>query len=238
MTDTRRYGLHRRHLLGCACALGVGIAGRPASAHDGNVKSGLTPEEALQKLKDGNAAYRAESQGCAIQSQARRIAIAARQAPSCVVVCCSDSRVSPEILFRCGLGELFIVRNAGNTIDVTALGSIEYAVEHFGVPLILVMGHSRCGAVEAAAGVVLSNAVYPEAIEHMIEPIVPAVLSAHGQPGDLIENAVRANVDRTVVRLRSAVEPILIGPQKAGTLRVVGAAYSLDSGTVDFFNAA
>jgi len=153
-----------------------------------------------------------------------------------VLVSCSDSRVSPEILFGRGLGELFIVRNAGNTVDTTALGSIEYAVAQLGVPLILVMGHSRCGAVEAAVSVVRNNTTFPGAIGQMIEPIVPAVLTVRDKPGDLVENAVRANVDRTVMRLRSAAEPLLTDPQKTGKLRVVGAAYSLDTGNVDFFN--
>jgi carbonic anhydrase len=155
-----------------------------------------------------------------------------------VLVSCSDSRVSPEILFGRGLGELFIVRNAGNTVDTAALGSIQYAVAKLGVPLILVMGHSRCGAVEAAVDVVTNNTLYPGAIGQMIEPIVPAVLGVRDKGGDRVENAVRANVSRVVQRLRTASEPELLTPLAEKKLRIVGAAYSLDTGEVDFFNEA
>lgn len=201
-------------------------------------KTDMTPDQALKVLKDGNANYLNEAPARSAQGRDRRIEIALGQTPFCVLVSCSDSRVSPEILFGRGLGELFIVRNAGNTVDTTALGSIEYAVAQLGVPLILVMGHSRCGAVQAAVSVVEDNATFPGAIGQMVEPIIPAVLTAKSRPGDLVENAVRANVDRTVARLRSASEPLLTDPQKVGKLRVVGAAYSLDTGNVDFFNEA
>lgn len=237
-----RHGLPRRQFLKCGCALGVGVgiaAGGAWAAHaatHGAGHSGLTPDEALQKLKEGNAAYRAELPACTVQVQARRIEIAAGQAPFCVLVSCSDSRVAPEIVFGQGLGDVFIVRNAGNTVDTTALGSIEYAVEHLGVPLIVIMGHSRCGAVEAAASIVDTNARFPEAVEHMLGPIVPAVLSVRDRPGDRIEHAVRANVDRAVARLRLGAEPVISEPLRAGRLRVVGAAYNLDTGLVDFFN--
>lgn len=232
----------RRHFLGCGCGLGVGMIAaaampsRALAASPSSKKTDMTPDQALKVLKDGNANYLTDSPIHAAQGRDRRIEIALGQTPFCVLVSCSDSRVSPEILFGRGLGELFIVRNAGNTVDTTALGSIEYAVAQLGVPLILVMGHSRCGAVEAAVSVVRNNTTFPGAIGQMVEPIVPAVLSIRDKPGDFVENAVRANVDRTVARLRSAAEPILTEPQRTGKLRVVGAAYSLDTGNVDFFN--
>jgi len=234
--------LSRRHLLGCGCSLGAGMIAAMTTPHPARAaapstkKTDMTPDQALQALKDGNTNYLTDSPVRSAQGRERRIEIALGQTPFCVLVSCSDSRVSPEILFGRGLGELFIVRNAGNTVDTTALGSIEYAVAQLGVPLILVMGHSRCGAVEAAVSVVRNNTTFPGAIGQMIEPIVPAVLTVRDKPGDLVENAVRANVDRTVMRLRSAAEPLLTDPQKTGTLRVVGAAYSLDTGNVDFFN--
>ena len=239
-----RHGLNRRGLFGCGCGLGAGLiaaASAPSlsrAASPSSKKTDMTPDQALKALKDGNSNYLTESPPRAAQGRERRIEIALGQTPFCVLVSCSDSRVSPEILFGRGLGELFIVRNAGNTIDTTALGSIEYAVAQLGVPLILVMGHSRCGAVEAAVSVVRDNTQFPGAIGQMVEPIVPAVLSVRDKPGDLVENSVRANVSRTVARLRSASEPLLTDPQKAGKLRVVGAAYSLDTGNVDFFNEA
>ncbi|MCJ2095728.1 carbonic anhydrase [Methylobacterium sp. J-072] len=234
--------LSRRHILGCGCSLGAGMIAALATQHPARAaapstkKTDMTPDQALKALKDGNSSYLTDSPVRSAQGRERRIEIALGQTPFCVLVSCSDSRVSPEILFGRGLGELFIVRNAGNTVDTTALGSIEYAVAQLGVPLILVMGHSRCGAVEAAVSVVKNNTTFPGAIGQMIEPIVPAVLTVRDKPGDLVENAVRANVDRTVTRLRSAAEPLLTDPQKSGKLRVVGAAYSLDTGNVDFFN--
>jgi carbonic anhydrase len=140
-----------------------------------------------------------------------------------------------ELLFGRGLGELFIVRNAGNTVDTTALGSIEYAVAELGVPLVVVLGHEKCGAVDAAVKVVKENATYPGAIGQMVEPIVPAVLRAQNQPGDLLDNAVRENVRRTVHRLRTS-ETLFQEPLRTGRLRIVGARYDLDDGDVDFFD--
>jgi carbonic anhydrase len=140
------------------------------------------------------------------------------------------------LLFGRGLGELFIIRNAGNTVDTVALGSVEYAVGVLKTPLVVVMGHERCGAVAAAAQVVTENATFPGQIGRMIEPIIPAVLQARGQPGDLVDNAVRANVRRVVEYLRKQTDPLMQEPLRAGRLKVVGAYYDLDTGAVDFFD--
>ncbi len=234
--------LNRRNLLRCGCQLGAACLAAAAlpdlvhAASPSSKKTTLTADQALETLKEGNRLYQIDSPVQAAKSRERRIEIALGQTPFVVLVSCSDSRVSPEILFGRGLGELFIVRNAGNCVDTAALGSIQYGVAQLGVPLVLVMGHSRCGAVEAAVDVVKNNTVYPGAIGQMIEPIVPAVLSQRDKPGDFVENCVRANVDRVVSRLRGAAEPALLDPLKAGKLRIVGAAYSLDTGMVDFFN--
>lgn len=166
----------------------------------------------------------------------RRLEIAESQAPFAAYVTCSDSRVSPELLFGRGLGELFIIRNAGNTVDTVALGSIEYAVAILGVPLVVVMGHERCGAVAAAASVVRENATFPGSIGRMVEPIIPSVLMAQKLPGDLVDNAIRENVRRVANQLRTSVDPLLLDPQRTGRLKVVGAYYDLDTGTVDFFD--
>ncbi|WP_375465284.1 carbonic anhydrase [uncultured Methylobacterium sp.] len=236
--------LSRRHLIGCGCHLGAAalavtvLPARALALSPSTKKTDMSPDQALKVMKDGNASYLTDFPVQAAQGRERRIEIALGQTPFCVLVSCSDSRVSPEILFGRGLGELFIVRNAGNTVDTAALGSIEYAVSQLGVPLVLVMGHSRCGAVEAAVSVVRDNTQFPGSIGRMVEPIVPAVLSVRDKPGDLVENSVRANVDRVVNRLRSASEPALLDPLRVGKLRVVGAAYSLDTGNVDFFNEA
>jgi carbonic anhydrase len=207
-------------------------------------KTTLTPEEALKLLKNGNANFLTDSPLRSAQGRERRLEIARNQAPFAVLVSCSDSRVPPELLFGRGLGELFIVRNAGNTVDTVALGSIQYAVAELGVPLIVVMGHERCGAVDAALGVVEKNTTYPGSIGQMIEPIVPAVLRARAgmdatKPYDreaVLDAAVRENVRRVVARLRTS-EPLLIEPIQQKKLMIVGARYDLDDGSVDFFDS-
>lgn len=202
------------------------------------MKTTLSPDEALARLKDGNAAFRSDEVHVVPTDHSRRLEIALGQAPFAVLVGCSDSRVSPELLFGAGLGELFIVRNAGNTVGTVALGSIQYGVLVLGAPLILVLGHERCGAVEAALQVVHADATFPGRIGQMIEPIIPAALKA-ARGGDLegealLDAAIRHNVRRTVERLRNS-EPSLIAPLQAGELRVVGAEYRLEDGSVDFF---
>lgn len=207
---------------------------RPAPTRNG--RSALTPDQALDLLKEGNRDFLADRPYIAPLDNRRRLELASGQAPFAAYVSCSDSRVPPEALFGRGLGELFIVRNAGNTVDTAAMGSIEFAVAVLGVPLVVVMGHESCGAVKAAMDVVSQNASFPGSIGHMIEPIIPAVLAARGRPGDPLEAATKANVSRTVTRLRTAAEPLLLEPQRRGALKVVGAYYDLDTGRVDFFD--
>jgi carbonic anhydrase len=229
----------RRALIaGVGLAAAVSATGAPAFAAETQVTApaGLTPDQALARLKQGNADFLAGRLPPVAESDAkRRLATARSQKPFAVLVSCSDSRVPPELLFGRGLGELFIIRNAGNTIDTAAMGSLEYAVGVLGVPLVVVMGHERCGAVDAAISVVEKNTLYPGSIGRMVEPIVPAVLSSRGQPGDKLDNAIKANVLRTVERLRTASEPIVLDPLKSGKLKVVGARYDLDDGRVEFF---
>lgn len=201
-------------------------------------KSALTPDEALDLLKKGNDAFLRDELVFPNRGERRRLELAKGQAPFCAYVSCSDSRVPPELLFGRGLGELFIIRNAGNTVDTVAMGSIEYAVAELGVPLVVVMGHESCGAVKAAMAVVESNARFPGQIGNMIEPIIPAVLEARGQTGDATENAVRQNVRRVVRTLREESDPLLLEPLKQGRLKIVGAYYHLDTGVVDFFDQA
>lgn len=194
-----------------------------------------TPQAALDMLKKGNADFLSGKPIAVDTNGRRRLQIAKGQEPFAILVSCSDSRVPPEVLFGRGLGELFIVRNAGNTVDTAAMGSIEYAVAELKVPLIVVMGHERCGAVAAALSVVDKNTVFPGSIGRMVEPIVPAVLNARAAGGDWLDASVRANVLRTVTRLRTASEPLLLDPLKAGTLKIVGAYYDLDDGRVTFY---
>lgn len=199
----------------------------------------LTPDQALEALKRGNREFLAGRAAMPDPDGRRRLEIAKAQYPIAVLVSCSDSRVPPELLFGRGLGELFIIRNAGNTIDTVAMGSLEYAVAELNVPLVVVMGHERCGAVAAAVSVVQEGATFPGSIGQMVEPIIPAVLDARrNNPADLLDAAVRANVRRTVSRLREFSEPMVLDRLKQRKLRVVGARYDLDDGNVDFFDEA
>jgi len=196
----------------------------------------MTPEDALARLKQGNADFLADATVPPVDHD-RRMEIAQAQAPFAVLVGCSDSRVSPTILFGVGLGELFVVRNAGNTVDDVAMGTIEYGVLVLGAPLIVVLGHQRCGAVEAAVASVRDGTVFPGSIGKMIEPVIPAVRSveagaAHRE--EWVDAAVRENVRRIVERLRTS-EPSFADALSTGDLRIVGAEYSLDDGAVDFF---
>lgn len=235
--DTSRRTFFRQ---GCCTALGLagGLNLLPVQAAEGR-KTELTPAQALDKLRQGHENFLNDKPSLkSSRDSNRRLEIARAQVPFAVLVGCSDSRVAPEVLFDTGLGELFIVRNAGNTVDTVALGSIQYAVQVLNVPLVLVLGHERCGAVEAALSVVEKNTVYPGSIGQMVEPIIPAVLKARAsgphKEGELLEAAVRENVRRTVERLRLS-EPAMLEPVRAGKLKIVGARYDLDDGKVDFF---
>jgi carbonic anhydrase len=230
-------GFSRREFIRCACsgAAGIALASALVARTSADSETGPTPDQALVLLKEGNARFVGDSVECLKDLRGRRLEIAGRQAPFAAVVACSDSRVPPELLFGRGLGELFVVRDAGNTVDTVGLGSIQYAVEHLGVPLVVVLGHRRCGAVQAAVAVVQENATFPGSIGQMVEPIIPAVLQARSQEGDLVENAVGENVRRTVTRLRTSPEPVLLEPLQEGKLRIVGARYDLEDGKVDWF---
>lgn len=188
----------------------------------------ITADEALARLKAGNERF---ATGKVIHPNAgadRRAEVAKGQKPFAIIVGCSDSRVGPEVVFDQGLGDLFVIRTAGNVVDDVALGSIEYAADHFAVPLILVLGHTRCGAVIAAVG----GGEAPGHVGSVVAKIKPAVEETKGNEGDAVDNAVRANVRNVVNQLRNA-GPILSGLVKSGKLRVVGACYDLDTGRVD-----
>ncbi len=230
----------RRSFFRSACCGSLGLAAAMAApqvfAADGK-KTTLTADQALATLKEGNAKFLTDSPLRAVQGRERRLEIARGQTPFAVLVSCSDSRVPPEVLFGRGLGELFIVRNAGNTVDTVALGSIEYAIAVLGVPLVVVLGHERCGAVDAALSVVEKNTVFPGSLNQMIEPILPAALMARstGAKGEaLLDAAVRENIRRVVTRIKNS-EPVLMNPIRDGKVKVVGARYDLDDGQVDFF---
>lgn len=193
-----------------------------------------SPDEALKRLMEGNAAFVADRPKLPDISRERRLELAEGQQPFATLVGCSDSRVGPEQLFGAGLGELFIVRTAGNNVDTAGMGSIEYSVTVLNVPLIVVLGHEKCGAVAAATDVVTKDVRFPGSIGRMIEPIVPAVIAAQRNSDDdnLVDRAVEENVRRMVEKLNQFSEPMLLDPQRRGELKVVGAVYKLATGEV------
>ena len=187
-------------------------------------------EAAFVALLEGNLRFANDQLQHPHQDAARRAEVLAGQSPFAVVVTCSDSRLPPEVIFDQGIGDVFVVRTAGNVLDDIALGSIEYAVEHLKTPLVLVLGHQSCGAVTAVA----QGGELAGHMADIAKEIEPAVAKAKGQPGDLVENAIDENIRAVVERLKTS-EPILAGFVKSGALKIAGARYDLDSGKVTFF---
>ena len=164
--------------------------------------------------------------------------LAEGQAPLAIIVGCADSRVSPEVVFDQGVGELFVVRIAGNVVTGAGpfiKGSVEFAVAELGARLIVVLGHEACGAVKAAVAHIDANDSLPGAIRDLVEVIRPAAAAVRGKPGDKLENATAENVRMGVERLK-ALEPILAGMVKKGEVKVVGAVYKLRTGAVDLLD--
>ncbi|MEG5040398.1 MULTISPECIES: carbonic anhydrase [unclassified Microcoleus] len=199
-----------------------------AEAAKAEAISELTPNSALQKLMEGNQRYIEQKRTFPDQARSRIVEVAQGQHPFATILACSDSRVAPEIIFDQGLGDLFDIRVAGNFLDDVVLGNIEYAALELGVPLLVILGHERCGAVKAA----LDGKAVPGHISTLVAAIKPAVDSTKGQTGDAWDNAVRANVKMNVNNLQSS-SPILAEAIKAGQLKVVGGRYDLDSGKVE-----
>lgn len=195
---------------------------------------GRTADEALQDLTAGNQRF-AKGQVSAPRRHPDDFrALAEAQYPEAVIVSCADSRVAPEILFDVGVGDIFVIRVAGNIIGgagATVKGSIEYAIAELNTPLVVVLGHSSCGAVKSAIQHINKKDKLPGSIEGLVELVKPAVSRSHGTPGDPLENAIRANVQLGVERLQG-LEPILAPRVKNGTLKITGGVYDLKTGLV------
>lgn len=188
--------------------------------------SSLSPDRALQKLVEGNQRFVQHHPLYPDQSEARLLEVAQAQHPFATILSCADSRVPAEIVFDQGIGDIFDVRIAGNISTPEALGSIEYAVELLGTPLLMVLGHERCGAVTAA----VQNEPLPGEIGTFVEAILPAVKRVKELPGDTIDNAVTANVQYQIEQLERS--QLLTKRVQSGQLKIVGGRYDLDSGTV------
>lgn len=195
--------------------------------------SKVSPDEALKRLLQGNARFvSGHMTHVAPQHVASvRRALAKGQTPFAIIVGCSDSRVGPELVFDQGLGDIFVIRTAGEVVDAAALGSIEYGVEHLGSSLIVVLGHERCGAVSAA----VASAKEPGHIAAMLKAIEPAVEQTKGKTGDPVDNAVRAQALDVAKQLQQA-KPILAERVHSGKLKIVAARYDLDTGKVELLS--
>jgi len=196
-------------------------------------------KEALARLREGNRRFVSGVRSVeAMVAHMRREQLVAEQRPFAIVLGCSDSRAPAEIVFDQGLGDLFVIRVAGNIVAPSQVGSVEFAAARFGTRLVIVLGHSRCGAVTAALDDVRSRGMHPagvRAIVDRIRPIAQTVLSVGlTDEEQILRHAVRANVRASVDHLRHG-SALLEGMIAKEGLVVVGAEYSLESGEVDFF---
>jgi len=193
----------------------------------------LTPQEAWERLKKGNKRY---VEGVAKRHDfvAEREALVGGQNPYAGILSCADSRIAPEYAFDTGRGDVFVVRLAGNFAETDGIASFEYAVQFLGTPLLVVLGHDKCGAVDAAIKA-SKGAELPGHLPELVANIFPAVKQATGEKGDLLENAIRDNVRLNVEKLKSA-SPILSQAVTDKKIMVVGGVYKLDDGRIEWLS--
>jgi carbonic anhydrase len=213
----------RTLIITAALALGLPFSAFAAD-HGG---SGISPDAGFAKLMTGNARFAKGRASHPNQGAGRRAEVAKGQKPFAIVVGCSDSRTSPEIVFDQGLGDVFVTRLAGSIVDDAALGSIEYGVDHLGASLIVVLGHEKCGAVEAA----LKGGRVPGKMGAFVKPILPAVRTVKRAGNPTLDAAINENARRIAAGL-CARSRILSCGVKAGTLKIVAARYDLHTGCV------
>ncbi|MBE9178130.1 carbonic anhydrase [Oculatella sp. LEGE 06141] len=229
--------LERREVLKLGAVGALGLA-TTASQWLGSVKAAqaavpsndfqsLSPDAALQKLMEGNQRFVKHQLQHPDQTELRVHEVAQAQHPFVTILSCADSRVPAEIVFDQGIGDVFDVRIAGNIATPEAIGSIEYAAVLLGTPLLLVLGHERCGAVTAA----VQNEALPGQIGTFVEAILPAVERVKGQSGDTVDNAVSANVHYQIEQLKQR-SPLLMERLQSGQLKIAGGRYDLDTGQV------
>jgi carbonic anhydrase len=241
----------RRAALGLGVAAGLGTLFGCASKSDSDTGNTVTakeaaltsapaepkvtnPDEALARLQAGVARFTSGNVNRPDQSIAFRTSLAKGQHPFATILSCVDSRVPPEIVFDQGLGDLFVSRTAGQVVDHAVLGSLQYGVAELKIPLLVVLGHEKCGAVKATVEAVeKKSAAMGNDIDTIVAAIKPAVQKAEEEkPSDLLDASVRANVANVVAALRK--KPVLSSAVSAGALKIVGARYDLDADTVEF----
>jgi carbonic anhydrase len=191
----------------------------------------LSCKQALRLLINGNHRFSSDKSTHPHQAISRRKEITKGQSPIAAILCCSDSRVPPEIIFDQGLGDVFVVRVAGNVVDDAVLGSIEYAAEHLHVPLVIVLGHSMCGAVAAS----IEGKKHGNQIDGIIKQIRPSITSSQKQSGDLIAETAKTHARRMVHKLIDS-KPVLSHLIQMKKLEIIPAFYCLDSGIIELLN--
>ena len=201
----------------------------------------MNPDKALQKLIEGNKRYiEGTADGAELTITTRRQDITDGQNPFAVILGCSDSRVPAELVFNRGLGDLFVIRVAGNIVAPSQIGSVEFACQHFGTRLVVVLGHSHCGAINATVDALTgeSGSLSPNvaSIVDLVTPAVhPIVMSEqYADKDELIHEAMRANVEQSVngLQMRSSILRDMVNKDQ---IRIIGAEYSLETGVVDFY---
>jgi carbonic anhydrase len=225
----------RRSLLGAAAStmglLLATAAGAKEIKAPPKPQNVLTPAGSLERLMKGNARY---VTGVSLRHDFKheREALAGGQNPFAAILSCADSRIAPEYAFDSGRGDLFVCRVAGNFANNETVASLEYAVAVLGTPLILVLGHDSCGAVDAAIKSLKDGTTLPGHMPSLVTGVAPAVKAVSGQAGDTLANAIKQNVIDNVARLGSAT-PILSAAVEQGKLKVSGGIYRLGNGRVD-----
>ena len=211
------------------------VAGRVAAQGAASPQNAISPDAALKRLLDGNARYVANAPATRDYSAGRAARVTA-QYPVAAVLSCADSRVAPELAFDQGPGDLFVVRIAGNFASNDGIASLEYAVQFLNVPLVMVLGHTNCGAVDATIKVLTDNTALPGRLPQLVAAIRPAVALAQTQgPSNLLDHSIVENVRWNVSQLGNA-EPILANAASSGKIKIVGGVYDLPTGKVNAVN--
>lgn len=211
-----------------AAAAGTGFAAKKKGPLPENI---IAPDAALERLMAGNNRY-ASGQSRPLNFTNERALLVGGQNPYACILSCSDSRVSPEFCFDEQRGDLFVARVAGNYLTTDFVATLEYAVAVLHAPLIMVLGHQGCGAVDAAIKAVQDNEQFPGHIQSLASALAPAVRAAKNMPGELFGNTVKVNVIRTAEKLRKQ-PPILSRLASEGKILVAGGVYNLETGKVD-----
>lgn len=227
--------MNRKEFLTITASLGLASLLAPSALAQ---EADPSPARALTLLKEGNARYVSslKTNGTGRGAE-RRAELTKTQRPHAIILSCSDSRVAPEVFFDSGIGELFVVRVAGNIVSGSnygVIGTCEYGAAVLQSPLLVVLGHENCGAVKAAMDTIDRKTTLPGSIEDIVEAIRPAVEASKGRPGDAFHNATEENVRHGMKRLPS-MSTVLDERLRSGKLMMVGGIYDLASGKVNFF---